>query len=509
MTQPAVVVERATFIYPACTTPALDDVSLTLDRGSFTLVAGATGSGKSTLMKLLAGWIPRYASGKFVGTVSILGETTSGELQSSPSLRAGLVLQSPDDQICTTSVEAEVAFGLENLALPPDEIGRRIEDALRFCGLAGFNARHPQQLSGGQKQRLVIAAILAMQPEVIVLDEPLSQLDPRGSEELIALLAKLKERGTTLVVAEHRLTELSNLADQLLLIDRGKVAIISSLNNTASFSPEPAATADLRPFSHSPLSPPTILATIDNLALHYRRAPRPVWENISFSIHPGDRIAIVGNNGAGKSTLLQVLAGVMKPTSGAITHDQHDNTFWGLVFQNPDSLLFATSAADEIGFALRNRSLSVTQRNRYISAFADRFALADLLERSSLALSQGQRLRLAVAAVCSANPRVLLLDEPTTGQDPQQVVQLMQTLSLAVAKNASKHVSSNALDTPLGRLQAMIFSTHDLHVVERFATRVLVLADGRLAADATIAQFREDTALRALAGWSTSTEVPR
>lgn len=495
MNEPAATLESATFAYPGASAPALDNVSLTLQPGTLTLVAGRTGSGKTTLLKLLAGWIPRHSSGTFVGQVAIHGRDTT---QSPPPGWVGYLMQSPDDQICTASVEAEIAFGLENLCLHADEISRRIDESLAFCGLAALRARRPQQLSGGQRQRLMLAAILAMQPRLIVLDEPLSQLDPRAAHEFVELLQLLKRRGSTLVLAEHRFDELLTAADRVVTIDNGRI-----IDDASSGHREPLENSlrrlDWKPLLDWPLpmideeshEDRPVLAEIRNLAAFYPRCTEPVWSDISFSITAGDRIALVGANGAGKSTLLHALAGVHKKLRGEVVVSAERRPHWGLVPQSSDLLLFNATVADELAYSPRCQEMPQSEQAAIVQRLAERFDLEGLLDEPPLALSQGERLRVAVAAVCAAGPQVVLLDEPTTGQDPEQVVRLMRNLSEMVAEREEVHAPPEAL----------VFSTHDLRIVAQFATRVLVLADGRLQADVTAKQFWADDRLRAMAGW--------
>jgi energy-coupling factor transport system ATP-binding protein len=480
---PVVTIEQVTFTYPGGREPALVDISLQLDPGTLTVIAGRTGSGKSTLLKLLAGWIPRYSSGTLTGRATLVDHDVNTKL---PPGLIGYVLQSPDDQVCTTSVESEVTFGLENLCLPHDEIKRRLDEALALCELTEQRDRHPQQLSGGQKQRLILAATLAMQPRLIVLDEPLSQLDPAAADELIALLVKLKQQGLTLVVAEHRLHELLPIADQLVTIEQGRLIDaplvaqplhVSRSTLTAPDSPRPAA-------------------AIANLSFTHPRATAPVWRDVSFFLRVGERTALVGPNGSGKSTLLAVLASVPRyPTiDKQVLNFARSGVQWGLVPQNPDLLLFNPTVFDELAYTPRRLGWSTQQIAERVQHLAQALALTDKLDEPPQSLSQGQRLRVVVGALMAARPNVLLLDEPTTGQDPEQVVRLMQSVTQEMYDGLS----------PGNGLRSVLFSTHDQRIVTNFADRVLVLADGELKADVSVEEFLKSGKLRAIAGWRSS-----
>ncbi|MBL8825952.1 MAG: ABC transporter ATP-binding protein [Planctomycetaceae bacterium] len=479
---PAVIIEQATFTYPGGREPALVDVSLQLQPGTLTVISGRTGSGKSTLLKLLAGWIPRYSSGTLTGSAELVGHDVHDKL---PPGLIGYVLQSPDDQICTTSVESEVTFGLENLCLPHDEIKRRLDDALALCELTDVIDRHPQQLSGGQKQRLILAATLAMQPRLIVLDEPLSQLDPAAAHELIELLAKLKQQGLTLVVAEHRLHELLPIADQRVTIENGRL-----IDVPRDCQPLRATAAQFAASDELPVA-----AAIANLSFTHPRAQSPVWHDVSFVLRAGERTALVGPNGSGKSTLLAVLASVRHPNSdNRVLNFAPNGVPWGLVPQNPDLLLFNATVFDELVYTLRRLRWSPEQITERVLYLADALALADKLAEPPQSLSQGQRLRVVVGAMLAARPHVLLLDEPTTGQDPDQVSRLMQTVTQEMAFGPSaKH-----------GLRSVLFSTHDRRIIAQFADRVLVLANGKLAADVTVEQFLTSEALQRLASWGSA-----
>ncbi len=479
---PAVIIEQATFTYPGGREPALVDVSLQLQPGTLTVISGRTGSGKSTLLKLLAGWIPRYSAGTLTGRATLVGHDVHDKL---PPGLIGYVLQSPDDQVCTTSVESEVTFGLENQCLPHAEIKRRLDEALALCELTDLVDRHPQQLSGGQKQRLILAATLAMQPRLIVLDEPLSQLDPAAAHELIALLDKLKQQGLTLVVAEHRLHELLPIADQLVTIENGRL-----VDSPVLTQPFRASSAALSTSADS-----VTVAAIANFSFSHPRAQKPVWHDVSFELRAGERTALVGPNGSGKSTLLAVLASIREPTTDKrVTFFGSDGVPWGLVPQNPDLLLFNPTVFDELAYTPRRLSWSTQQIAERVQHLAQALALTDKLAEPPQSLSQGQRLRVVVGAMLAARPHVLLLDEPTTGQDPEQVTRLMQTITQEIQAAQAANLG----------LRSVLFSTHDRRIIANFADRVLVLANGKLAADVTAEAFLASEPLQNLAGWGSA-----
>ncbi len=518
----ALTVDNLGFTYAGRAQPTLRRIAFSLPPSSLTVLTGPTGCGKSTLLRALAGLIPHHTQGRMTGRVLLGGDDTREFPPARLAQRVGLVLQSADDQICSTQVAAEVAFGLENLQLPPVQIAHRVAAALDQFGLANCSAAATQRLSGGQKQRLMLASLCAMSPRILLLDEPLSQLDPLAVAELLDTLDRLRGQGMTIVVAEHRLEEILTRSDALLVMSDGQltayepqpaparwhdvlrqagvtppevaqlcqrlnVPIVLSADEflpprppaRTESSPRPAAAPATLPAPTGPL-----LVRTQDLALRYSGAADYVWSEVSLALFAGQRVALVGPNGSGKSTLLAALAGLLEPTHGKIRCDDHLAGETGMVFQNPDLMLFNDTVADELAYAPRRRCVPA-EAQRIVADAAHSLALDDLLDEPPLALSQGQRLRAAVAATLTQRPRLWLLDEPTTGQDLDQVHRVLETVS--------RHVRSERQPC------CALFSTHDLRAVGQFADRVLVLAHGRLLADVTPAELLADDALLGVA----------
>lgn len=536
MTQPAVQVEGLSFTYPGRAAPSLIDLHFELPPGSWTVVAGGTGSGKSTLLRALAGLIPHHSAGEMHGAVRLFGQDTRDASPAALPHLAGLVLQAPDDQICTSRVESEVAFGLENLATPVDEIGRRVTESLGSLGIAELHDRNVAELSGGQKQRLILASILALAPRVLLLDEPLSQLDPQAAADLLSELDRLRAAGTTLVIVEHRLADVLPQADRVLVLDEGRLTfagprdaeeLLSALesaqlelpeiprlarrlgrppawtaaalasqfderikrtdhNADAAHKAQPTCTSDTRP----------LLLSVAGLSFRYRSAAVPLWSEVEFQLRLGERLAVIGANGSGKSTLFATLAGLLRPASGKIElAPPIDGRYpLGLVLQQPDLMLFCRSVREELSYGPRQLGLPAALTAERVERVARQLDLDALLDEPPQALSQGQRLRVAVAATLTLAPSVLALDEPTTGLDPRQIDRLM------------KGVDPNERDVGDGLegdreplCGGLIFSTHDLRTVVRFADRVLVLAEGKVLADCSPTELLADEALLAAA----------
>jgi energy-coupling factor transport system ATP-binding protein len=515
----AVAVDRLSYTFAGRETPTLRNISFSLAPGTWTLVTGRTGSGKSTLLRALAGWIPRHSAGVMEGDIWLFGENTRDASPAALAGRVGLMLQSADDQICTTTCADEIAFGLENLALPVTEIGARVAEQLNRFGLASLNAQPTHQLSGGQKQRLLLAAILAMRPGLLLLDEPFSQLDPQSAAELLTELDRLRRAGLTIVCVEHRLDELLSHVDRLIVMDGGQLvgdvgasdakAVCGALDSVGLELPElaqlaraidhPAVFQADRFIDAAPHCPPAMksesvpslssraILHAQDLAFRFPTSAQPVIQNATFIINAGDRIAVVGPNGAGKSTLLALLAGVLKPSSGKMDFEPVNSnvTPAGLVLQNPDLMLFCTTVWEELAFGPQQQRLPAHEVDARVLDAATLLALDDLLDEPPQGLSQGQRLRTAIAATLTLRPQLLLLDEPTTGQDQQQVNRVLAALDDAVER--------------LKNVGALVFSTHDMRAVARFANRVLVLGEGRLLADLSPHELLVDDRLLAQA----------
>jgi energy-coupling factor transporter ATP-binding protein EcfA2 len=489
----AIEVAGFAYAYPGRTRATLSDVSFALPAGSWTVVAGRTGSGKSTMLRALAGLIPRYSRGTMSGAVRWFGRDTRTFSTPEAASEVGLVLQSPDDQICTSTVEAELAFGLENLNLPVDEIRRRIADVVARFGLDAWLSTPTPQLSGGWKQRLVLAAIEAMGPRILICDEPLARLDQRAATAFIAELRALRAAGLTIVTAEHRLDELLPEADRLLTFDAGRLthdvdlrdasATDAALRSAGLRNQVVAKSAVVGVAKALPQAEPIVAAY--DIAFGYRESAK-LWRDVSFAIHRGERIAIVGPNGAGKSTLMSLLADLIRPTTGRVEWGPPDERKYSapntvLVPQRAELTLVCATVRDELAYGPKQSGLSAAMTAERVQATAGLFVLESLLDEPPQALSQGQRVRTAITAAFATAPRLLMLDEPTTGQDAPMIRSIMELLSRAVA----------AGEAP----EAMVFSTHDLATAVRYADRVFVVAGGTLVRACTPDELLADAAL--------------
>ncbi len=509
------------FAYPGGAA-VLSDVELCLSPGEFVLLVGPSGSGKSTLLRCLNGLVPHFHGGTLEGQVWVAGQSVCQQAPATLFEHVGLVPQNPAGALFSATVEEEIAFGLESLGLPAASIESRVRAAAALVGLADRLHQPPQALSGGEQQRLLIAAALSVCPAVLTLDEPFAQLDPAMSEELAAILRRLASEGVTIIVAEHRLGPVLALVDRLIVLDGGRVvadgppqrlmsedlvrhgvnvplavrcglaaglrevpldleALVRRLSQDAAarqrlLSRLPPAG---QPRSTSPPSPPavdfrTVMASIDGQA---------VLADLELAIASGERLALLGRNGAGKTTLLKLVNGLRRPSRGEVrvlglpVGRRPVSSLArqvGYVFQNPNDQFFGASVRDELSFGPKALG---TNDPVWLDQLIERFELGPLLDRSPFRLSEGQKKRVSFAAALACRPRVLLLDEPSTGQDER----FRRELALLVSDCAAE-----------GR--TVLVATHDVELADELAQRWLVLDRGHLAADGCPDQLMRDEA---------------
>ena len=444
--------EAVAYRYPqnSC---GLAPVSLAVQSGERLLVAGPSGCGKSTLARCLAGLIPHLYHGTLEGDVWLDGLHTAAAPLWRLAERAGLVFQNPAAQMLGQSVEEEVVFGLENLGLPPPAIRESLEATLDRFALGPLRDRSPQTLSGGEQQKLALAAIMARQPPVLILDEPLSMLDTTAAAELVTHLADLADSGTALVICEHR---------------REMVGAIPRLHTITL----PGHAQEEVPvhLPHPPADHASPVLEVSGLTVHL--GGRPILHGLSFSASGGEVLAVVGRNGVGKTTLLRALAGLQK-YEGAVAVDGRPPDL-GMVFQNADLQLFNATVRDEILYRVPDPDLAL------YAWLLEALGLARYEQVPPLLLSEGEKKRVALATVLMRQPRHgLLLDEPAVGQDGSHKVMLIH-LARALA-HAGKLV---------------ILTTHDLALAAQ-ADRLLLLGP-----DGFVADGPPEAVLRDQAAWA-------
>ena len=456
----AVELRDIRFTYDAGATWALDGVNLTIRQGERVCLAGPNGSGKSTLSRIIAGLAAPDA-----GHVTLLGNNVFDEsgahADAYRSARHGIgaVFQHPEDQIVTTITEDDVAFGPENLAISHDDIDMRIAMSLDAVDMSEQREADPARMSGGQQQRVAIAGMLAMNPEILVLDEPTAMLDPQGRADIMHILDELQQHGTPIILVTHHRDEFAN-ADRIIRLDNG--SIVQSAHSDAASIPEmdesdtaqednPIAKSNIANGASKPASAVPIIE-IRNLTYQYPNSNKPVLDKLSITINAGETVAITGHNGAGKTTLARLLCALDQPQSGNITINtipvarQRTNgnmqslkradreklhATIGYVMQHPERQLFAETVAEDIAYGPRNQHLDETQVSERVNQAMTLLHIEHLADRSPFDLSGGQQRLAAIAGVIACQPQILIMDEPTAGLDEAattRVHDLIQTL---------------------------------------------------------------------------------
>jgi energy-coupling factor transporter ATP-binding protein EcfA2 len=486
--------DRVSYQYPGVDEPALRDVSLEIGPGELVLLAGPSGAGKSTLLRCMNGLVPHFAGGRLSGTIRVGGLDPVMRGPSAMSRTVGFVFQDPEAQMVVDVVEDEVAFALENAGMARNEMARRVEDALRSVGMWPLRGRAVDTLSGGEKQRVAIAAALALGPEVLLLDEPTSQLDPQGAEAVLEAVVRLRdELGLTVVLTEHRLDRVLAAVDRLIYLDGDAVRSgaprevlrevdvgppVVQLGRTLGWQPLPLTVeeAPAQPCHSERREAPRLVRRPPVLAVHDLHVSYPGVEalrGVDLELAPGETVALMGPNGSGKTTLLRAIVGLTRARSGAIELDGRSLLGRrtadvcrevGYLPQLSDDLLFAETVAGELLVTLANHGL-VDRPPIDPGVLLDRLGLAGLAERYPRDLSVGQRQRVALGAVTVTRPRVLLLDEPTRGLD-------------ATLKGVLADLVRGWRDDGM----AILLVTHDVELAGELADRVVVLRGGEIAA---------------------------
>ncbi|HVE91791.1 MAG TPA: ATP-binding cassette domain-containing protein [Actinomycetota bacterium] len=487
--------ERVTFSYPGGS-PVLEDLELEVADGEFLLVSGASGSGKSTLLRVLNGLVPHYSGGRFSGKVRIGGVDVTGRPPRELADTVGFVPQDPESHATADRVVPELAFAMENLGVAPISMRKRIEEVCDAMGIAHLRDRRLDTLSGGERQRVAVAAVLAAQPKVLVLDEPTSSLDPQSAEDVLSSLVRLRDEfGLTIVCSEHRLERVAGFADRVCHLAAGRPPLVADprnafaqtefappvtvLGRALGWSPLPLTVREGRRFATAVRTRPAAAPhrspgrTILRAGrLRVRAGGRDVIHDLSIDLERGRIAALIGRNGSGKTTLLRTLCGLATPAAGRVEVDGRPPTFDRVAFlpQRAEALLFRETVLAEIASAAGSGDAA--------RAWMSRLGLADLASRHPWSLSSGQRLRTALATVLARSPDVLLLDEPTRGLDPPAKSLLGQLLAEASARGT-----------------AVLLVTHDVELVARVADRVLLMSDGAIVADGPTGQVLGDSLL--------------
>ena len=439
--------ERLSFTYPGASEPALRAVSLGLSPGQVTLVLGPSGSGKSTLLRAFAGLVPHFHGGRFSGRVDVAGLDTR---RHGPAQLAGTIatlFQDPEDQVVFTRVLNEVSFGLENVGTPPREIEGRAFAALASVGAEHLADRPVAELSGGELQRVCLAATLALEPRLLLLDEPTSQLDPDGAEALVELAVRLaRERGTAVLLSEQRPALPLEQCDRVLFLEDGAIAFDGPVGPARTWLEERHplfVSSGGDPGVH--LRDGEILARLDEVSFAYEDHLL-VLDRVSLELRRGEIVALVGPNGSGKTTLAKLAAGLLEPLAGSVAGAGRAT----YLSQDPGRYVFRERADEEAAVGVGGDLASAA---RALAAVG----LAGYEHRHPRDLSSGERERLALAAVLAPQPDLLVLDEPTRGVDPERKLELAALLR----RDPSR---------------ATLLVTHDRAFAETVADRTVSLA---------------------------------
>jgi energy-coupling factor transport system ATP-binding protein len=509
-------IEKLIFFYADDRKPALNGIDLEIEDGEFVLITGSSGSGKSSLARCLNGLIPHFYGGRLGGRVEVSGMDVSTHAPNKMATCVGMVFQDPENQLVTADVEREIAFGMENLSLPRHEMAKRLEEVLDTVGIAALRKRQLHELSGGEKQKVAIASVLVLKPEILVLDEPTSELDPQGAEDVLSTVQRLNdELGITVILVEHRLERVVHLADRLIVMEQGQIIadgtpervmekqyvsicragvgipplirlvhefkergmeikgvpltvkegrqLLKGIFEDSTYSLPPAAD---RPESASP-----VIET-ENLWYAYN-PPYAALKGVDLSIGRGEFVAIMGRNAAGKSTLVKHFIGLLRPSRGKVRVNGLDTMqtsvaslarHVGYVFQNPNDHLFAETVEEEVATALKGLGFSDVEGR--VREWLNRFDLLSYAKQYPRFLSGGEKQRVALATVLSVQPQVLILDEPTRGMDQKLKDYLMRLLCDYQSKG-----------------NTVIIVTHDVEMVAEYAQRVILLGEGKVIVD--------------------------
>ncbi|MCA1272090.1 ATP-binding cassette domain-containing protein [Streptomyces sp. 7G] len=513
--------DRVSVVYDGADEPVLRDVNLSVDEGELCLVVGHTGVGKSTLLGAVNGLVPHFTGGTLYGTVTVDGRDTADHPPRELADVVGVVGQDPLDGFVTDTVEEELAYAMEQLAISPTVMRKRVEETLDLLGLADLRHRALHELSGGQQQRVAIGSVLTAHPRVLVLDEPTSALDPTAAEEVLAAVTRLvHDLGVTVLLAEHRLERVVQYADRVIhLPGNGRVVSgapseiftassiappIVELGRAAGWSPLPLSVRDARraarplrtalegatppPVRAVPDAPGATLLGARGITVAYRGVP--AVREVDLDLRAGEITALMGRTGSGKSTLLRVLQGSGPRTAGTVRVGRDESgapgsamggdpkrlsaaearRLVGLVPQTPTDLLYLESVKQELDQADTESGTggkaAAGARGPSARAILDRLAPGIDGTMHPRDLSEGQKLALVLAIQLSAAPRVLLLDEPTRGLDYRAKTQLIAMVDELAAEGRS-----------------VVVSTHDVEFAARAADRVVVLAEGDIVAD--------------------------
>lgn len=510
-----------TFKYNAQQEPTLLDINLTIYQGEKVLIIGPSGSGKSTLGHCLNGLIPNIYPGEMTGSLTIQGKAAFDMSIYDKSLLVSTVLQDTDGQFIGLSVAEDLAFALENDVEPLDVMKEKVVDWAGRLELTDLLGHRPQDLSGGQKQRVSLAGVLIDESPILLFDEPLANLDPKSGQDTIDLIDRLhREEGATTIIIEHRLEDvLYRQVDRIVLVNHGRILynghpdeLLKSNLLDENGIREPLYLSTLRylgypvqtsfnlstlwdldlnevnlsqlPVAHLEKQDKPVLLEVRNLQFSY--PTKQVLKDINLTFHQGERLAIVGKNGAGKSTLAKALCGFVQAEGEMLWKGQsiRDDSVKeraeriGYVLQNPNQMISQTMIFDEVALGLRMRGLAEEEVQLRVEEALKVCGLYPFRKWPISALSYGQKKRVTIASILVLNPEIILLDEPTAGQDKRNYTEIMDFLDQLNAKG-----------------HTIVMITHDMQLMLDYSDRAVVVLDGQIIADASPAQILTNPSL--------------
>ncbi len=504
----------------------LKDINLTIEQGKTLGIVGPTGAGKTTLCLALCGLIPKKTWGAIEGSVKIKSMDTRKTPFEELIPHIGIVFENPDEQLIEPSVEDEIIFPLENFGFPPEEIAKRLEEALKATGLDKIRKKHPGELSGGQKQRLAIACALARQPPILIFDETTTDLDPVGKSEVFSLLAQLRAtKKLTMIIVEHNTAQLAQFADELIFLRNGNIirrgspsqffCDVAFLKENGVYPPQVSEVfseisctypnsldknqlpvtlndaiqllheiLDLEEISYNSVAikdqlPSTseVIIKAQDVRFTYPDGTQAL-NGIDLELRKGEFVAIIGNNGSGKTTLINHFVGLLKPTEGDLevfgmnTKDVSVENIaqkTALVYQNPDHQLFCQTVFEECAYELKysqSGRFSNEEIEQRVSEVLDVMNLTRLRNEQPFGMGRGLRQQLAVATALVKQPEIIIVDEPTTGQDASQAHSIMRILTEFNKKG-----------------KTIVVITHDMNLVSNYIPRSIVLNQGKILID--------------------------
>jgi len=512
------------FTYEGAETPAIENIHLKVRTGEVVLITGPSGAGKTTLCSCLNGLVPQFHNGVLKGQVLVKGKDTKKTRVGVLSSLVGLVFQDPESQLISPTVADEIAFGPENLAVPRDEIIKRVEESLEIARLKGFEEREPHNLSGGEQQACAIAAIFAMYPEIYVMDEPTSNLDPLGTQHVLSMIVKVaKERGKTLLIAEHKLEEILPLVDRVVIIDRGQIVRDDTVEGTLSkgdiehvfIRPPLVRLAEKLQLEAQPLIAEQFYPALtqkyklNGLTVDERPTAEkkdkgePVIEirglhhsydginaalnGVDLTIYRGELLSILGRNGSGKTTLVKHINGLLKPAEGSVIVLGQDTTQTttaqlakkvGFCFQNPNHQMITFVVKDELALGPKSLGLDKEEIERRSLEALEFVGMAGQMDADVMALGKGQKQRLALASVLTMKPEILIIDEPTTGQDPQMTEDIFEIIRRLNEEGTT-----------------VLVITHKFDYAAAYTERAVILANGSIVYDSSMGPALADEEL--------------